>query len=86
MLFLVCSCFAAGSRSDSTCDQITGKCICKENVTGQNCDQCDHEHWGLSAETDGCEPCNCDVGGSEDTNCDVITGQCKSVYNYNYNL
>ena len=25
----------------------------------------------------GCQPCECDIGGSADNDCDVLTGQCK---------
>ena len=35
------------------------------------------EFWGLSEETDGCKPCDCDPGGSYDNKCDPSTGQCK---------
>lgn len=72
-----CNCSIAGSVTDTTCDPYTGRCICKPNVIGKNCDQCEYEHWGLSEDTDGCKPCNCDIGGSIDTHCDVISGQCK---------
>nr|XP_024218763.1 laminin subunit beta-1 isoform X2 [Halyomorpha halys] len=72
-----CTCFSAGSYNSSTCDSVTGECFCKKNVIGKDCNQCLNEHWGLSEDTDGCQPCNCDIGGSYDTNCDVITGQCK---------
>ena len=60
------------------CDQTYGNCTCKRNVIGQNCDQCRPQHYGLS-ENDplGCQPCDCDIGGSADNDCDVLTGQCK---------
>ena len=49
-----CDCSIDGSNS-MTCDQTTGKCHCKENVTGQKCDRCKTNHWNLSeANPDGC--------------------------------
>lgn len=35
------------------------------------------EHWGLSKEEEGCQPCGCDIGGSYDNDCDFSSGQCN---------
>ncbi|CAJ0568445.1 unnamed protein product, partial [Mesorhabditis spiculigera] len=59
------------------CDKYTGLCHCKRLVTGENCDQCLPEHYGLSETPEGCFPCDCNIGGSLDNTCDLKTGQCK---------
>ena len=37
--FEECGCNQEGSHS-LTCQQDTGKCFCKPNIVGDNCDQC----------------------------------------------
>uniref|UniRef100_A0A914ULJ9 Uncharacterized protein n=1 Tax=Plectus sambesii TaxID=2011161 RepID=A0A914ULJ9_9BILA len=59
------------------CDKRTGACTCKRLVTGENCDQCLPEHFGLGDEPDGCKACECDPGGAFDNKCDITTGQCR---------
>lgn len=34
-------------------------------------------YWNLSGILQGCEPCECDVGGSYERNCEQLTGQCR---------
>lgn len=36
---LACDCSAEGSRF-STCDPVSGQCVCHPNVVGQRCDRC----------------------------------------------
>ncbi|XP_022829188.1 laminin subunit beta-1 [Spodoptera litura] len=72
-----CTCNNLGTINERGCDALTGNCFCKRHVTGRNCDQCLPEFYGLSNSDDGCQPCDCDYGGSLDRDCDVITGQCK---------
>lgn len=73
----VCTCHTSGTINNQGCNVYTGECICKRYVTGRDCNQCLPEYWGLSDKKDGCQPCECDPGGSFDNFCDVITGQCK---------
>nr|CAI5866249.1 unnamed protein product [Callosobruchus analis] len=72
-----CTCNILGTIDNQGCNVYTGECTCKRYVTDRNCDQCMQQYWGLSDSKDGCQPCNCDPGGSYDNFCDVITGQCK---------
>lgn len=72
-----CTCNLLGTINNEGCDVVSGECSCKRFVTGRDCNQCLPQHYGLSEHPDGCQPCNCDPGGSRDNNCDVLTGQCK---------
>uniref|UniRef100_A0A1I7WMT3 Laminin EGF-like domain-containing protein n=1 Tax=Heterorhabditis bacteriophora TaxID=37862 RepID=A0A1I7WMT3_HETBA len=72
-----CTCHLLGTYNNEGCDKRTGHCTCKRLVTGDNCDQCLPEHYGLSEEADGCKACDCDIGGAVDNSCDLATGQCK---------
>ncbi|XP_017267406.1 laminin subunit alpha-2 isoform X4 [Kryptolebias marmoratus] len=63
-----CKCDAAGSDSQTcdlerkacACADKTGKCSCKENVEGHNCDRCKLDTFGLSVKNPlGCSKCYC---------------------------
>ena len=41
---------------------ITGKCNCKPNIVGHDCEKCKDGYWNLMS-GDGCEACNCDPIG-----------------------
>ena len=68
-----CNCDATGSVS-SQCIE-TGKCICKPNVVGFNCTECDVNYFNFTDA--GCSACGCDSLGSESAACDVNTGICS---------
>lgn len=52
-----CQCYG---HSD-TCDPVTGKCVCQDNTTGDNCERCIDGFYGNPTEgtKDDCKPCPC---------------------------
>ncbi|XP_072507510.1 laminin subunit beta-2-like isoform X3 [Notamacropus eugenii] len=74
---LSCRCDPRGTvPGDTPCDSNSGDCYCKRFVTGQNCDQCLPEFWGLSSDFTGCRPCDCDFGGAYSNRCSSGEGLC----------
>ncbi|XP_075780255.1 laminin subunit alpha-2 isoform X2 [Pelodiscus sinensis] len=54
---MACNCSAKGSLNDDPC---IGTCICKENVEGENCDNCKPSFFNLHQDNHrGCEECFC---------------------------
>ncbi|XP_034447228.1 laminin subunit beta-2 [Hippoglossus hippoglossus] len=76
-----CTCVTAGtiqsacSDGQCHCDRQTGACPCRENVAGNNCDQCAPNHWNYGQDR-GCEPCHCDSQHALGAHCNMFTGQC----------
>ncbi|CAD6189781.1 unnamed protein product [Caenorhabditis auriculariae] len=69
--FEECGCDVTGSEGVS-CHLVTGQCVCKPGVTGQKCDQCLPNYYGLDAE--GCTQCEpCPAPGQV---CDPVDGSC----------
>ena len=52
-----CQCYG---HSD-TCDPVTGKCVCQDNTTGDNCERCIDGFYGNPTEgtKEDCKPCPC---------------------------
>ncbi|KAJ8360943.1 hypothetical protein SKAU_G00174680 [Synaphobranchus kaupii] len=71
-----CQCDLRGSVPGGSCDQVSGDCVCKRQVTGRRCDQCVVEFWGLSVDVTGCRKCDCDFGGAYSNRCVPDSGQC----------
>ncbi|XP_072281495.1 laminin subunit beta-3 isoform X2 [Pyxicephalus adspersus] len=78
-----CDCDPEGSIAGGSCDQTNGRCICKENVGGERCDQCKPGFYSLSGSNpQGCIKCDCDPQGTAtDQPCDSETGQCRCLPN-----
>nr|XP_006813188.1 PREDICTED: usherin [Saccoglossus kowalevskii] len=73
-----CVCSPAGSIGSGSCQQNTGDCVCKTNVIGINCNQCNYGYKNLDINNPlGCDPCNCDPFGSTSQYCDPVSGQCQ---------
>ncbi|XP_048357993.1 laminin subunit beta-4 isoform X2 [Sphaerodactylus townsendi] len=81
-----CDCNPEGTRYSGLCESqtdlilgtIAGRCCCKENVEGLQCDKCKPNCYGLNR-TDplGCQPCNCHPSGSLPFSiCSPVTGEC----------
>ena len=79
-MILACNCETAGVPFGSEiCDRFSGKCICKVNVEGEQCNVCKDEYYGLSgADLSGCKPCECSLVATIARNnvCDKTSGQC----------
>ncbi|XP_053572558.1 laminin subunit beta-1 [Bombina bombina] len=74
---LECQCDPQGSLS-SVCDPHGGKCQCRPNVIGRNCDRCAPGTYGFGPS--GCKPCECDENGSSHSFCHPETGQCPCIH------
>ncbi|KAH7701646.1 laminin alpha [Aphelenchoides avenae] len=73
-----CACNMTGTISLlNSCDQQSGQCACKRHVGGRKCDECAPGFYQMEGHNElGCQPCNCDAGGSIGTGCNQHTGQC----------
>ncbi|KAF7637603.1 hypothetical protein Mgra_00002860 [Meloidogyne graminicola] len=81
-----CQCDRNGSKYDGICEGeedserglVAGKCYCKSNVDGPNCDRCKNGFWEMRGEDpDGCRPCSCNlIGTYGNEGCNKVTGKC----------
>ncbi|ESO94906.1 hypothetical protein LOTGIDRAFT_144813 [Lottia gigantea] len=73
-----CQCHLPGTVSgDNICDVKTGQCVCKPDVSGQNCQECRDGTFNLQENNPfGCVDCKCDPGGSSSLICNKLTGRC----------
>eukprot|EP00057_Strongylocentrotus_purpuratus_P033905 XP_793215.4 PREDICTED: laminin subunit beta-2 [Strongylocentrotus purpuratus] len=68
-----CGCHPLGSV-DLQCSE-DGVCSCLDTVGGVKCDSCLPSFFNLTSE--GCSPCECDMGGSLTSECNNVTGVCS---------
>lgn len=76
---LSCNCVMFGITNNGTCNQTTGQCECKQNVTGRQCGQCEDTFWGFDLSPKGdCRECGCNANGTKNGNlsCNQISGKC----------
>uniref|UniRef100_A0A8C8SKQ9 Laminin subunit beta-3 n=1 Tax=Pelusios castaneus TaxID=367368 RepID=A0A8C8SKQ9_9SAUR len=73
-----CECDPDGTVPGSSCDPLTGRCVCKENVQGDRCHLCKPGFTQLAnANPLGCSKCACNILGTrQDAPCDDDTGRC----------
>ena len=76
-----CNCSAAGTLPSlqDDCDKSSGRCSCKLNVEGNNCDTCKPGYYNLTAHNpQGCTQCFCDIKGTAGGSgqCDLQSGNC----------
>uniref|UniRef100_A0A8C3D6A6 Laminin subunit alpha 5 n=1 Tax=Corvus moneduloides TaxID=1196302 RepID=A0A8C3D6A6_CORMO len=83
-------CNCESDFTDGTCEDLTGRCYCKPNYTGEHCDACAegylnfphcYRKWGVQIwePTDPAGQiitCQCSGPGQYDGTCDSETGQC----------
>ena len=57
---------------------MSGECSCKPHVIGRKCNSCEEGFYLLNPSSpDGCQACNCNLGGSSSRLCDMYSGQCS---------
>nr|XP_054769842.1 laminin subunit beta-1-like [Lytechinus pictus] len=73
-----CDCDSVGTIGNiNLCNKTTGECICKDNVMGTRCDQCQTGTFNLDpSNPKGCTSCDCDPGAAISGSCDPDTGAC----------
>ncbi|OAF68069.1 Laminin subunit gamma-1 [Intoshia linei] len=69
-----CQCNEYGSLNE-ICDNVSGQCECKKNITSRKCDICIENNWDLFSGK-GCKSCMCHRVGSLNEQCDIKTGEC----------
>lgn len=68
---LPCNCHPQGTKEEAVeiCSTFGGKCDCRDNVIGRQCNRCKTGYFGFP----NCRQCDCPTG-----NCDDVTGDCVS--------
>uniref|UniRef100_A0A9J8D7J6 Laminin, alpha 5 n=1 Tax=Cyprinus carpio carpio TaxID=630221 RepID=A0A9J8D7J6_CYPCA len=90
--FACSKCQCESEFTDGTCEDLTGRCYCKPNYTGENCDTCAEGYEGFpecyrkslcamqtcphSCLSPFPPGCQCSGQGCLDGSCDALTGQC----------
>ncbi|CAL7933589.1 unnamed protein product [Xylocopa violacea] len=64
--------------STGNCADGTGKCECRKEYTGPDCDSCSFGYYGYP----NCIPCQCHRNGTSGDHCKAIDGSCPCKSNY----
>jgi laminin alpha 3/5 len=65
--------------STGACAEGTGKCECKPQFAGLECDECAVGYFDYAA---GCKPCLCSINGTADHKCLPDSGRCVCKMNF----
>ena len=68
---IACNCFPAGS-TNSTCDSLTGQCMCVSTTRGVTCDMCESRHFNITFSNNGN-----DFGTGCLRECHIQSGICR---------
>ncbi|GAB1285872.1 Usherin [Apodemus speciosus] len=72
-----CECDTLGTLPGSTCDPVSGQCLCLPHRQGRRCERCQPDGFYSSpGNATGCLPCSCHRAGSVSHICNSVTGQC----------
>lgn len=74
-----CQCVQQGTiNSDLSCSSDEGQCICKNFTTGKKCQYCKHTFFNMTNDNpNGCDSCQCNLGGSKTDVCNETSGVCE---------
>ncbi|KAL8590461.1 hypothetical protein ACOMHN_011674 [Nucella lapillus] len=64
--------------STGECEEGSGRCLCRQEYAGLNCDRCNVGYYGYP----DCIPCDCHINGTEAGICTVAAGSCPCKVNY----
>ncbi|CAH1775060.1 unnamed protein product, partial [Owenia fusiformis] len=76
--FVCVRCRCDPTYSTGDCEDGTGRCKCRQEYTGENCDRCAPGYYGYPR----CVPCDCNVNGTQPGNCEAIRGTCPCKVGY----
>lgn len=71
-----CNCDLAFTTGD--CEDGSGRCICRPEYAGPNCERCNVGYYGWPR----CQPCDCNSNGTMNGVCEARGGVCPCKYNY----
>ncbi|XP_052056319.1 usherin [Apodemus sylvaticus] len=72
-----CECDTLGTLPGSTCDPVSGQCLCLPHRQGRRCERCQPGFYSSPGNATGCLPCSCHRAGSVSHICNSVTGQCS---------
>ncbi|XP_032771366.1 usherin [Rattus rattus] len=72
-----CECDSLGTLPGSTCDPVSGQCLCLPHRQGRRCERCQPGFYSSPGNATGCLPCSCHTAGAVSHICNGVTGQCS---------